>query len=112
MNLGELSTSLEKIYNTVGNRYLTGNFITEPFEFKVKVIYDRDNDMYDYIIQVYSIPDIPDSFKYRPENKESKRVDGIHISVLKSKFKEYMKYIDPNSNRYYGIEFMNLEKRR
>lgn len=111
MNLGELSTSLEKIYNTVGNRYLTSNFITEPFEFKVKVIYDRDNDMYDYIIQVYSIPDIPDSFKYRPEVKESKRVDGIHISVLKSKFKEYIQYIDPNTNRYYGIEFMNLEKR-
>ena len=29
------NTILEKIYNTLGNKYLTDNFDTEPFEFKV-----------------------------------------------------------------------------
>ena len=110
MNLGELSNALEKVYNTVGNKYLTTNFKTEPFEFKVKVIYDRDYDMYDYIVKVYSTPDIPDGFFYKPEIKEEKGLDGIHISVLKTKFKEYIQYIEPNSKRYYGIEFMNKKK--
>jgi len=32
-----LNTILEKIYNTLGNKYLTDNFDTEPFEFKVKL---------------------------------------------------------------------------
>lgn len=111
MNLGELSNALEKLYNSVGNRYLTSNFITEPFEFKVNVIYDRDNEMYDYIIKVYSAPDIPEDFFYKPEVKEEKNTDGIHISVLKTKFKELIQYVEPNSKRYYGIEFMNKKKK-
>lgn len=112
MNLGELSNILEKLYNKLGNKYLTDNFVTEPFEFKVNVIYDRDNDMYDYIVKVYSNPDIPDSFYYKPEIKEEKRMDGIHISVLKSKFKEYIQYVEPSSKRHYGIEFMNKKNKK
>ena len=112
MNLGELSNILEKLYNKLGNKYLTDNFVTEPFEFKVNVIYDRDNDMYDYIVKVYSNPDIPEEFFYEPEIKEEKRMDGIHISVLKSKFKEYIQYVEPSSKRYYGIDFMNKKNKK
>ena len=99
MNLTTISEILEKVYNTLGNKYLTSNFKTEPFEFKVKVIYDRDNPYYDYEIQVYSTPDIPENFFYKPELKEKKRVDGIHISVLTTEFKDYIKYIDPALDR-------------
>jgi hypothetical protein len=67
MNLTQLSTMLEKLYNKLGNRYLTKNFITEPFEFEVKIKHDKDNDMYDYIIEVRSNPPMPEGFKYRPE---------------------------------------------
>ena len=77
MNLGELSNALEKLYNSVGNRYLTSNFITEPFDFKVNVKYDRDNEMYDYIVQVYTNPDIPEEFFYKPEVKEEKNSAGL-----------------------------------
>lgn len=109
MNLTLLSEILEKVYNTLGNKYLTNNFITEPFEFKVKIIYDRDNPYYDYEIQVYSIPDIPKSFFYKPEVKEEKKAwaDGIDISVLANEFKQYIQYVDPTSKRYYGFKFMN-----
>jgi hypothetical protein len=40
-----LDIILEKMYNTLGNSYLTKNFDTEPFEFKVNVrkgTYDND----------------------------------------------------------------------
>jgi len=112
MNLGTLSNVLEKLYNRLGNKYLTDNFKTEPFEFKVKVIYDRDDPYDDYHIQIYTVPDIPENFFYKPEVKEEKKEwsDGIHISVLKNKFKEYTQYVDPTSKRYYGIKFMNVKK--
>lgn len=110
MNLTTLSEILEKVYNTLGNKYLTSNFITEPFDFKVKVVYNRDNPYCDYEIQVYSTPDIPDQFFYKPEIKEKKGLDGIHISVLAHEFKDYIKYIDPTSKMYFGIRFMNEKK--
>lgn len=111
MNLTLLSEILEKMYNTLGNKYLTKNFITEPFDFKVKVIYDRDDEYYDYIIQVYSIPDIPKSFNYKPEVREleNKWADAIDLSVLSNEFKKYVEYVDPSSKRIYGLKFMNRE---
>lgn len=109
MNLTTLSNILEKMYNTMGNKYLVDNFETTPFEFKVKVLYDRDDPYDDYHIQIYTVPDIPENFFYRPEKKKGWS-DGIHISVLENKFKEYTQYADPSSKRYYGIKFMNKEK--
>ena len=111
MRLDTLSNVLEKVYNKLGNKYLTDNFVTEPFEFKVNVRYDRDNEYYDYIVDVYSIPDIPKGFEYKPEIKEMKKTDGIDISVLKHEFKQMIKYVDDSfSKRIYGVNFVNQIK--
>jgi beta-galactosidase/beta-glucuronidase len=109
MNLTQLSTVLEKLYNKLGNRYLTKNFITEPFEFKVNIKYDKNNDMYDYIIEVYSNPPMPESFKYRHEVREeqNKTSIGVHISVIRVEFKKMFEYLDINM-KYVGVAFMNV----
>ena len=112
MNLTQLSTTLEKLYNKLGNRYLTKNFITEPFEFEVNIKYDRNNNTYDYIIEVYSNPPMPQTLEYRPEVKEEKNktADGAHISVIRSEFKKMFEYIETNNynKRYVGVVFMNV----
>ena len=109
MNLIQLSTILEKLYNKLGNRYLTKNFITEPFEFEVKIKYDRNNNTYDYIIEVYSNPPMPQILEYRPEVKEEKNktTDGVHISVIRSEFIKMFEYLDINM-KYVGVAFMNV----
>lgn len=109
MNLTQLSNVLEKIYNTLGNKYLTDNFITDPFEFKVKVRYGTDEDYYNYIIEVYSVPNIPQSFYYKPEVKkrDNKQADGIDITVLAYEFKNMIEYVDGSYKTGTGIKFMN-----
>ena len=109
MNLTQLSEMLEKLYNKLGNRYLTRNFITEPFEFKVKIRYDRDNEIHDYIIEVYSNPPMPNTFDYRPEVREeqNKTASGAHISVIKGEFRKIYYSIETNENRkrFAGVVF-------
>jgi hypothetical protein len=107
MNLNELSATVEKLYNKLGNRYLTKNFITEPFEFEVKIRYDRNNQIYDYVIEVYSKPPMPESLYYRPEVKEEKNItsDGVHISVIRSEFKKMFEYLGINM-KYVGVVFI------
>ena len=109
MRMSELSSKLEKMYNLLGNKYLTDNFITQPFDFKVKVVYGDEYDYFDYKVEVYSIPDIPKSFMYKPEVKKNKVADGIDISVLKNEFKNYINYLGLKNSSIYGIEFMNKE---
>lgn len=102
---------LEKIYNRLGNSYLSDKFDVGPFEFKVNFRRgDRDEDLQDYIVEVYSVPDVPESFMYKGGGKDG--ISGIHISVLKSKFKEYIGYIDPTFGEFrktIGIKFMNVK---
>ena len=104
----DLGKVLEKIYNRIGNSYLTDNFDTGPFKFKVNIRRgDREEDLQDYIVEVYSVPDLPESFKYKGNNKE-----GIHISALKNKFKEYIGYVDSTFGGFrktIGIKFMNVK---
>lgn len=109
-----LDRILEKMYNTMGNKYLIDNFDTGPFEFRVNVRRgDRDDDLQDYIVEVYSTPEVPRSFRYKPdnENKIGHRV-GIDISVLGHKFKEYASYVDPSFGKFrktIGVKFMNVD---
>lgn len=102
---------LEKMYNRLGNSYLTKNFDTEPFEFKVNIRKgDREEDLQDYIVEVYSIPDMPKSFKYK--SGKGNGFQGIDISILKKKFKEYIEYVDPFIGKFgktVGIKFMNVK---
>jgi|688.fasta_scaffold167378_3 hypothetical protein len=112
MNLTELSVVFEKLFNKLGNKYLTRNFITEPFEFNVKVRYGTDQEYHDYIVEVYSNPPMPNTFKYRPEiiKRDNKVAEAADISVINSEFKKLYDYVK-SDNRYYGIKFMNVIKK-
>lgn len=110
----DLEKALDRIYNRFGNKYLTDNFDTEPFEFKVRIRKgyrsENYNDFDDYIVEVYSVPDMPESFEYKGGKRDGN--DGIHISVLKHKFKEYIGYIDSSFGEFrktVGIKFMNAK---
>jgi len=95
INPKEISSALEKIYNTMGNNYLTSNFITEPFEFKVNFVRTpEDESLWDYVIRVESTPKMPESLEYR-NKKTPNGVDGVHKSVVQHNFKKYIYYIDP-----------------
>lgn len=104
-----LNNVFEKVFNTLGNKYLTDNFDTEPFEFKVKIRKgNREEDLQDYILEVHSVPDMPDSFLYKSGKRNGS--DGIDISVFKHQLKEFIKYVDTSFGgfaRTIGIRFMN-----
>jgi hypothetical protein len=112
-----LDIILEKMYNTLGNSYLTKNFDTEPFEFKVNVRKGTyDNDLQDYIVEVYSNPDLPKSFIYKSDSDENSDekygIGGIDISVLRGLFKEYVNYVDSSFGSFgktVGVKFMNVK---
>lgn len=112
LNMKNMDKILKRVYNTLGNKYLTDNFKTEPFEFDVKVRRgDREDDLQSWIVEVYSVPDLPESFVYKKQN-EGRVSDGIHISVLRREFKNYIKYVDPSFGGYgktIGVKFMNLK---
>jgi beta-galactosidase beta subunit len=112
MDLTQLSNVLTKVYNTVGNRYITDNFISEPFEFKVKVRYGDPYEYHKYYVDVYSIPDMPEFFKYTPElrKKEKKDVVGADVNVIGIKFKSLIEYVDNERKGLIGVNFMNVKK--
>lgn len=104
-----LNKILEKLFNTLGNDYLTDNFDVEPFEFKVNIRKTEygDDELYNYIVEVYSTPDLPKSFMYKDDEK-----NGIHISKLNHLFKEYVKYVDSSFGQFgktLGVKFMNVQ---
>lgn len=112
MNLKILSNQLSKIYNTLGNDWLTKNFETEPFNFRVFVKRDYEPDaLGDYLVEVYTYDLIPKVFKYREEVKKDKLADGIHYSVLSNKLKELIKYVVPNMGDFrntFEVRLMDL----
>ena len=66
-----------------------------------------DNDLQDYIVEVYSTPDLPKSFMYKGDEK-----NGIHLSKLNSVFKGYVKYVDSSFGQFrktIGIKFMDVK---
>jgi hypothetical protein len=112
MNLKILSNQLSKIYNTLANEWLTKNFETKPFDFRVFVRKDySDSSLGDYVVEVYTHDLIPKDFKYREDVKKDKFADGIHYSVLSNKLKELIKYVVPNMGDFqktFEIRFMDL----
>lgn len=111
MNLSQLSLTLEKLYNTLGNEYITQNFESEPFEFKVHVRNGvGESDIFDYVVEVSADREIPRSFKYKENAPEKGWADGVDISKLKHVFKEYIKYVVPHFGKFrstFGVKFIN-----
>lgn len=112
MNLKELSDVLTKMYNKLGNKYLTDNFITEPFEFEVNVRMGGPYEYHDYYAEVYCVPDMPNYFQYRPEVRKEKNkwADGVDISVVITQFQKMIEYVDSKRKGKIGINFMSKKK--
>lgn len=109
MNLTTLSTILTKLFNNLGNKYLTDNFVTEPFEFVVKVRYGDNDEYHKYVADVYTKPAMPESFNYKPEIKKEKIVDGIDISVFKYQLRQMIEYTGFRGTDQTGINFVNKD---
>jgi hypothetical protein len=107
MNLKILSNQLKKIYNTLGNEWLVSNFKTEPFVFSVFVRRGDEMDVWDYVVEVYSHPQMPNAFEYKDEL--NKPFDGVDISVVRGKFKEFINYVESfgGFQKTIGVEFMD-----
>ena len=108
MNLTELSNALTRVYNKLGNKYILDNFFSEPFEFKVKVRYGESDEYHKYYVDVYSVPDMPRFFTYRPEKKKNAFLTDVNFIGLK--FKSMIEYIDSERKGLIGVNFMNVEK--
>lgn len=105
----------EKIIDRFVNSYLKRvTDIDYNYNFEVKSRYgDRDSDLQDWIIEIYTDKPIPSKFQYSDEYKKKKNVDGFHQNVLAYEIKQMLPSmgIDIKSFRNtVGIKFMNSEK--
>lgn len=111
MNLKILSNQLSKIYNTVGNEWLTRNFKTEPYDFKTFVKRGDIDDTVDYIVEVYTHDLIPKDFEYRDEIANEKKTKSANHTILTNKLKELIKYIIPTTDdlkNTFSVKLMDL----
>jgi len=103
MNLFQLSKQLTKLYNKLGNEWLTNEFDTEPFDFTVYVKNgDEILDQGDYLVQIYSNTWMPKSF-----NRNGKKV---RLEKISNKFEEMAKYITELDDTF-EIKFMDVNFR-
>ena len=110
MNLKLLSNQLSKIYNTLGNDWLVSNYETKPFEFRVFVRKGDDKDLRDYEVEVYTDRFVPNTFKYKDNNRN--KMDGSHISVIENHFKNLATYLDTSFGEFrktIGVTFMDKD---
>ena len=110
MTLPQLSKALTSIYNTLGNKWITENLKSDPFEFRVYVRKGDDSDLQNIIVEVFTDRPIPQTLPYiNPD--EHHGFDGIHYSFLINKFKEFADYVDRfgDLGRTLGVKFMDLE---
>jgi len=107
MTLPQLSKALTSLYNSLGNAWIVENFESEPFEFRVFVRRGDNDDLTDYVVEVYSDRPIPKAMNYKDK---SQPVHGIHYSVVQHKFKELAEYIDTfgDFRKTLGVKLMDL----
>lgn len=98
MNLNTISKSLEKLFNTAGNRYLTKKYDIEPFEFKVKTEYR----IYQGEPYVYILVNTDRPFPETLINKNKDSVIKVSRSVVRQEFKKYLEYVSPSFYKLWG----------
>lgn len=108
MNLAQFSGQLTKLFNRLGNQWLTDNFETEPFDFKVYVRKGDSSDLTNYVVEVYTDRPIPLTIKYK-KGKGPHGVDGIHYSVLSGYLKNLISYVREfgGLGQTLGVELMD-----
>lgn len=86
-----------------------GKFDFSSFIFRVNVRKGNDDDLTDYVAEVYSDRPIPKTFQYK-DPKKHKNLDGIHHSVLSYKFKKLANYVENfgDFKKTLGVKFMDL----
>lgn len=111
MDIKILSNQLSKIYNSLGNKWLVENFVTEPFEMRIYVRKGTDaDDLHDYEVEIYTDRKVPGTFEYRKDVMAG--VYGAHISYIKTFFKELATYVEPSFGKFgktIGINFMDIQ---
>lgn len=82
------------------------NYETEPFDFRVFVRRGDNDEITDYVVEVYTDRPVPKSMNY----KNDSRGHGIHYSVIQHKFKELADYIDTfgGLGKTIGVKLMDL----
>ena len=111
MTLPQLSKALTSLYNSLGNAWIVENLESEPFEFRVFVRRGDNDDLTDYVVEVYTDRPIPHTIPYKNPSKQPTRADGIHYSVLRNKFEDLCDYVDRfgGFRKTLGVKFMDLE---
>lgn len=114
MTLPQLSKALTAIYNKLGNEWITENFESEPFDFRVYVRRGDNDDLQDIIAEVYTDRPFPELLTYKENVKKNFRADGVHNFVVRTKFKELANYIDTfgGMGRTLGVVLMDLETKK
>lgn len=109
MNLKTTSKTLTKLFNTLGNDFITNNFEEKPFYFTVFLKEgDPMFDEKDYVAEVHTDRWIPKKFKLKtnPEKSES-------VNLLKEKFEEMIEYVGEidGKDKKIQVRFMDLDYR-
>lgn len=113
MNLAKLSTQLTKVFNSLGNKWLTDNFEIEPFDFRVYLRKGDPDDTANYVAEVYTERPIPFTIEYK-EGKSPNWADGIHNSVLSNYLKGLVEYVESfgGFGKILRVELMDISNEK
>lgn len=104
--LRQISSSLNSIFNTLGNNWIVENFELEPFNFRVylrQTGHDEEH-LGKYIAEIYTDRFVPRNLKLSKKHRK-KGKDSVSYTTIEKKFKELSKYLDLKD----GIEMKLME---
>lgn len=109
MNLPKVASQLTKLYNTLGNKWLTDNFHIKPFDFRVYLRKADLTEPYDYIAEVYSDRPIPQFFQYK-EGMSDMSVETFFS--LRNHLKSLATYVDDfgSYDKFLGLKLMDVQQ--
>lgn len=109
MNLYNTSKTLTKLFNSLGNSYITETFDEEPFLFSVYL--KRGDPMFDekdYLAEVHTTRFIPKMFRSKKNPKKT-----VSVEKVRQKFEEMTSYLDivANEGKTIQVRFMDMDYR-
>jgi hypothetical protein len=109
MNLYNAAKTLTKLFNSLGNSYITENFEEQPFLFNVYL--KRGDPMFeeaDYLAEVHTNRFVPKFFKLRSNPKKK-----VSSEKIREKFQEMTSYLDEvaNEGKKIQVRFMDMDYR-
>lgn len=109
MNLYNASKTLTKLFNSLGNSYITSNFDEQPFVFSVYL--KKGDEMFDdadYLAEVHTNRFIPKNFKVKDTPKKR-----VSIEKVRQEFEQMTSYLDgvANEGKKIQVRFMDMDYR-